>query len=164
MRLLQDKWLSRFPQKGFLVTPISVRDIADLYQFRKLLEGFAVEAVAQSASPEQIAELRSMLAMEGNPGIDTAVMVMANEAFHLRLAALAGNERVLSQLALALAFARRLDTLYMRVDHTWIAHDDILAALEHHDGNKACQAMAAHLDHSRDCLIQLFGNTAPRII
>lgn len=162
MRLLQDRWLSRFPQKGFLVTPISVRDIADLYQFRKLLECFSSEVVARSASAEQIAELRSMLAMEADSGVETPVLVMANEAFHLRLAALAGNERVLSQLALTLAFARRLDTLYMQVDRTWIAHGDILAALERHDGIAASQAMAAHLDHSRDCLIQLFGNAAHR--
>ena len=162
MRLLQDNWLSRFPQKGFLVTPISVRDIVDLYQFRKLLECFTAEHVAQTASAEQLAELRAMLAMEERPQGDTATMVTANETFHLRLAALAGNERVLNQLRLTLAFARRLDTLYMRVDQTWIALGDILAALEQHDGALAGQAMAAHLDHSRDCLVQLFGHAAHR--
>lgn len=162
MRLLQDKWLSRFPQKGFLVTPISVRDIVDLYQFRKLLECFAVEKVAQSASAEQIVELRSMLAMEGHSQVNASAMILANETFHLRLAALAGNERVLNQLGLTLAFARRLDTLYMRIDQMWIAHGDILTALEHHNGAEARQAMAAHLDHSQDCLVKLFGNSAHR--
>ena len=164
MRLLQDKWLSRFPQKGFLVTPISVRDIIDLYQYRILLECFAVAKVAPSVSPEQLAELRSLLAVEGDPKAKTAAMVQANEAFHLRLAALAGNERVLHQLGLTLAFARRLDTLYMRVDRMWIAHGDILAALEHHHGEAARQAMAAHLDHSRDCLVKLFGDSAHRTL
>jgi DNA-binding GntR family transcriptional regulator len=162
MRLLQDKWLSRFPQKGFLVTPISVRDIVDLYQFRKLLECFAVEQVAQSASADQLAGLRAMLALEQNPEADTAAMVLANEAFHLHLAALAGNERVHDQLGLALAFARRLDTLFLRVDHTWIAHQDLLSALEQHNGAEARQAMAAHLDHSRDCLVKLFGTSGSR--
>jgi DNA-binding GntR family transcriptional regulator len=162
MRLLQDQWLSRFPQKGFLVTPISVRDIVDLYQFRKLLECFAVEKVAQSASVDQLAELRAILALEVAPELDVAAMVLANETFHLRLAALAGNERVLHQLGLTLAFARRLDTLYLRVDRMWIAHEDLLAALDQHNGARARQAMAAHLDHSQDCLVKLFGNTAPR--
>ena len=164
MRLLQDRWLSRFPQKGFLVTPISVRDIVDLYQFRKLLECFVVEKVAQSASVEEIAILRSTLAIEENPQADAAALVLANEAFHLRLAALAGNERVLNQLGLTLAFARRLDTLYMRIDRMWIAHGDIFAALEHHNGGEARQAMTAHLDHSQDCLVKLFGNSAHRTL
>jgi len=40
-RLAQDKWLSLIPRKGYLVTPISVRDIVELYEYRKLLECFA---------------------------------------------------------------------------------------------------------------------------
>jgi DNA-binding GntR family transcriptional regulator len=155
---MQDKWLSRFPRKGFLVSPISARDIVDLYQFRKLLECFAAEAVAQSASAEQLAELRSLLGTEDRPSPDSAALVQANEAFHLRLAALAGNEHVHDQLALTLAFARRLDTLYMRVDHTWIAHQDLLSALDRHAGTEARQAMAAHLEYAQDCLVKLFGN------
>lgn len=162
MRLMQDGWLSRFPQKGFLVTPISVRDIVDLYQFRKLLECFAVEKVAQSISPDQLADLKALLAPEGQNGLDMREMVLANEAFHLRLAALAGNARVLDQLRLTLHFTRRLDTLYLRVDHSWIAHEDILAALERRNGAEARTAMAAHLDHSQDCCVKLFGDSAHR--
>jgi len=36
-RLAQDKWLSLIPRKGYLVRPISVRDIVALYEFRKVL-------------------------------------------------------------------------------------------------------------------------------
>ena len=60
MRLHQDRWLTRFPRKGFLVTPISVRDILDLYPFRKLLEGFAAEQVA----PLQDVAARMMAALQ----------------------------------------------------------------------------------------------------
>jgi DNA-binding GntR family transcriptional regulator len=164
MRLLQDGWLSRYPRKGFLVTPISVRDIVDLYQYRKLLECFAVEKAALSASAEQISELKTLLSQEGIADADTDAMVLANETFHLRLAVIAGNDRVLDQLRLTLHFARRLDTLYLRLDRNWIAHGDILAALEHHSGAEASKAMAAHLDHSQDCLVKLFGSFAHRAI
>lgn len=164
MRLLQDKWLSRYPRKGFLVTPISVKDIVDLYQYRKLLECFAVEKAAQTINAEQIVELKALLKTEEEPSADTASMVLANEAFHLRLAALAGNERVLDQLRLTLHFARRLDTLYLRVDRSWISHGDLLSALERHEGNEAGRAMAAHLDHSQECLVKLFGSFGHRSI
>src|SRR5229473_6883946 len=59
-RLAQDKWLSLIPRKGYLVKPISVRDIVELYEFRKLLECFSAEKVAQAAAPECVAELRSI--------------------------------------------------------------------------------------------------------
>src|ERR1039458_3120829 len=42
-RLAQDNWLVRIPRKGYLVAPISVRDIVELYEFRRLLECFRSE-------------------------------------------------------------------------------------------------------------------------
>ncbi len=157
MRLHQDGWLDRYPKKGFLVSPISVRDIVDLYQYRKLLECYAAEKVALSIGPAQMTALRNLLAPEGDPGASAQDLVRANEAFHLQLARLAGNGRVLRQLELTLAFARRLDTLYLQKDPSWIAHDDLLAALEAHHSGWAKEAMAAHLDHCQDCLVKLFG-------
>ncbi len=56
-RLMQDHWLTRIRRKGFMVTPISVRDIVDMYDYRKLLECFAAEKLAQTGSHEQIREL-----------------------------------------------------------------------------------------------------------
>jgi DNA-binding GntR family transcriptional regulator len=53
-RLMQDHWLTRIRRKGFMVTPISVRDIVDLYDYRKLLECFAAEKLAQTASHDQL--------------------------------------------------------------------------------------------------------------
>lgn len=161
MRLHQDAWLSRYPKKGWLVTPISTRDIVDLYQYRKLLECYTAEKTAQSISATQLAELRALLTAELRPGAGTPVLLAANEAFHLRLSALAGNERVHRQLELTLAFAHRLDVLYMQEDATWIVHDDLLAALEVHHGEGARRAMAAHLDHAQDCLVKLFGQHSP---
>jgi DNA-binding GntR family transcriptional regulator len=162
MRLHQDRWLARFPRKGFLVAPITVRDIVDLYEFRKLLEGFAAERVAGSASDEQLAGLRGLLELEDDPGASTEAMVQANESFHLRLAELAGNQRVLDQLGLVLAFCRRLDILYMRVEPSWIPHGELFQALGRHDGAAARRAMEAHLDHSQVCLVKLFGSATAR--
>src|SRR5438876_224795 len=69
-RLMQDKWLSRIPRKGFMVTPISVRDIIDMYEYRKLLDCFAAEKVAATSTPEQIEALRSIVAPESAPHAD----------------------------------------------------------------------------------------------
>ena len=163
MRLHQDRWLTRFPRKGFLVTPVSVQEIDDLYAYRTLLEGYAVEQVAGSADAGQLEELRGLIGLEEVPGAGLAELVRANETFHLRLAALAGNRWVVDQLALVLAFCRRLDTLYLRVDQTWIPHGDLLAALERGDSAVARQAITAHLGHSRADLVRMFGSAPARL-
>ena len=85
-RLAQDKWLTRIPRKGYLVAPISVRDIVDLYEFRRLLECFSAEKVARSASREQIQELADLVRGENDPDADLREILSGNQAFHLRLA------------------------------------------------------------------------------
>lgn len=152
MRLFQDRWLTRYPGRGFLVTPISSADIEDLYEYRILLESFAAGKVAAAITPSQFAELKGLLEDEDGPDPDYTALVHANETFHLRLAEFAGNARVLDQLRLSLHFARRLDTLYLRVDQQWIGHGELFAAFERRDPEAARQAMAAHLGASRSGL------------
>jgi GntR family transcriptional regulator, rspAB operon transcriptional repressor len=156
-RLMQDKWLSRIPRKGFLVTPISVRDIVDMYNYRKLLECFAVKEVARAATPEQIAELCSIVAPENDPAAQLADILRVNTRFHRRLSELAANQRVTSQLSLTLAYVARLDTLCTQTVPGWIGHADILRALEMHQPSEASHAMEIHIDSSRDKMIELFG-------
>ena len=81
-RLMQDKWLSRIRRKGFMVTPISVRDIVDMYEYRKILECFSAEKVAQNATPEQIEELRAIVAPESGPTATSSQVLHANAEFH----------------------------------------------------------------------------------
>ena len=157
-RLMQDKWLSRIRRKGFMVTPISVRDIVELYEYRKLLECFAAERVAESASREQIEALRILLAPETDATAGIAAILGANERFHLRLAELAGNQRVVGQLALTLSYVSRLDTLCTQTVPGWIGHATILRAIESRQPAKSRQAMSTHIDLSRDKMVKLFSS------
>jgi DNA-binding GntR family transcriptional regulator len=157
-RLLQDKWLSRIPRKGFMVTAISVRDIVELYEYRRLLECFTVERVAESATREQIAELRALVAPENDPKAELPAILKANSKFHMRLAELAGNQRVIGQLSLTLGYVSRLDTLCTQTVPGWIGHATILRAIEAHQPSASRQSMSAHIDHSRDKMVKLFSS------
>jgi DNA-binding GntR family transcriptional regulator len=157
-RLMQDRWLSRIPRKGFMVTPLSVRDIVEMYEYRKLLECFAAERVAESASLEQIAELQAIVAPETNPASELPEILEANAKFHLRLAEMAENQRVLAQVTLILGYVRRLDTLCTQTVPGWIGHAAILRAIEEHNPVEAREAMAAHIEVSRDKMVRLFSS------
>jgi DNA-binding GntR family transcriptional regulator len=157
-RLAQDKWISLIRRKGYLVTPISVRDIVELYEYRKMLEGFSAEKVAQSAGPEQFSELKAILAVESDPQARLPEILEANERFHLKLAEIAGNQRVVDQLRLAMGYVRRLDTLCTQTVPGWISHEEILGAIEAREGAGARQAMCVHIELSRDKMIKLFGS------
>src|SRR5580704_6034303 len=155
-RLMQDKWLSRIRRKGFMVTPISVRDIIDMYEYRRLLECFSAEKVAETATEEQIEELRAIVAPENSPSAVLPEILRANAEFHRRLSELAGNQRVTNQLNLTLDYVTRLDTLCTQTVPGWIGHADILRAIETRQPAKARQTMQVHVDDSRDKMIKLF--------
>ena len=155
-RLMQDHWLTRIRRKGFMVTPISVRDIVDLYDYRKLLECYATEKLAQTASHEQLKELAAIVAPEGDPAASLDQILAANQVFHRRLSEMAGNQRVLGNLDLTLGYVARLDTLCTQTVPGWIGHADILRAIEKHEPAEARLAMQVHVDASRDKMIKLF--------
>lgn len=155
-RLMQDKWLSRIRRKGFMVTPISVRDIIDMYEYRKLLECFSAEKVAHMATEEQMEELRAIVAPETSPTAILPDILRANVEFHRRLSELAGNQRVTSQLNLTLDYVTRLDTLCTQTVPGWIGHADILRAIATRQPTEARQAMQVHIDDSRDKMVKLF--------
>jgi GntR family transcriptional regulator, rspAB operon transcriptional repressor len=157
-RLAQDNWLQRIPRKGYLVAPISVRDIVELYEFRRILECFSAEKVALTARRDEIDELRSLVRVESDPNAGLQEILASNQAFHQRLAELAGNQRVVDELRLSLGYVQRLDTLCTQTVPGWIPHTDILLAIESHRPIDAHQAMAIHIDTSRDKMIKLFGS------
>jgi DNA-binding GntR family transcriptional regulator len=155
-RLMQDHWLTRIRRKGFMVTPISVRDIVDLYEYRRLLECYATEKMAQTASHEQLKELAAIVAPEKDSAASLEQILAANQVFHRRLSEMAGNQRVLGQLNLTLGYVARLDTLCTQTVPGWIGHADILRAIEKHEPAEARLAMQVHVDASRDKMIKLF--------
>ena len=155
-RLLQDKWLTRIRRKGFMVAPISVPDIVDMYEYRKLLECFSARKVAESATPLQIEELRTILQPENAPTSGLPEILRANAEFHRRLSEMAGNQRVIEHLNLTLDYVTRLDTLCTQTVPGWIGHADIFHAIEIHDTARAQEAMRVHIDDSRDKMVKLF--------
>ena len=155
-RLMQDHWLTRIRRKGFMVTPISVRDIVDLYDYRKLLECYSAEKLAQTASHEQVKYLAAIVAPEQDPAANLERILQANQEFHLKLCELAGNQRVVGQLNLTLGYVTRLDTLCTQTVPGWIGHADIMRAIERREPAEARLAMQVHVDASRDKMVKLF--------
>ncbi|HZT32660.1 MAG TPA: GntR family transcriptional regulator [Bryobacteraceae bacterium] len=156
-RLSQEGWISRIRHKGYMIPPVSIRDIVEIYEYRKLLECFNAEKAAHTASAEQIARLRVILEVENRPKAPVAEILAANDAFHLGIAEIARNQRVLDQLKLTLEYVHRLDVLSTQRDPGWVPHGEIFVALEARKPVQASKAMAAHVDSARDRMLKLFG-------
>ena len=155
-RLAEEKWLSKFPNKGYIVTPISVQDIVEVYQFRRLLECFGAERAAQFASADAVSSLKRMIAIESRPQTKAKEIVEINFAIHTEIARIANNRRIYDELILTLDYVHRLDVLSTRKDPEWVGHGEIIAAIEAKNPAAASEAMARHIDGARDKMLRVF--------
>ena len=155
-RLFQDKWIQRLPRRGYLVPPVSRQEIAEVYEYRTLIEGFAAERAARLASREDLGALREMTEKELKPGLPRAELLAVNDAFHLAVAGLARNQRIVDQLRLTLEYVHRLDVLSLEQEHDGITHGAILSALRSGEPARSRRAMAAHIESARDRMLKIF--------
>lgn len=153
-RLAQDGWVLSFHRKGFQVRPITLRDISELYVYRRLFERYACERAAATATPAQIAAWEHILDLEECPGLPRVELAARNEQFHLALAERTENERIIGQMRLVMAYLRRLDSLVSVVDQ--VDHRAILRAIKEQDGVRAGYLMGEHVDFARSEMIRVF--------
>jgi DNA-binding GntR family transcriptional regulator len=155
--LSQEKWIQRIRHKGYVVPAISIRDIIEVYEYRKLLECFNAERTAASATAEEIKELRDIVSVEDRLELNMDEFLKANQVFHTRLGEIARNQRVLDQLKLTLQYVQRLDVLSTQRDTRPVPHREIMRAIEARNVQEAGRAMADHINVSRDQMLRLFG-------
>jgi DNA-binding GntR family transcriptional regulator len=99
-RLQQEGLMTAIPYKGYFVNQISVKDITDSFELRMVLESHAVAEAARRVTPSQIEALRKLAAVEYtyDDWSSYAVFLERNLDFHIQVASLCGNERLVGVL------------------------------------------------------------------
>ncbi|MEV6101224.1 GntR family transcriptional regulator [Nocardia sp. NPDC051981] len=162
LRLLsQTGWVVVLPRKGYLVRPVELRDIRDIFAVRRMIEPEVAAAAAARATADDLELLARMLGEQHNAsGTDAALG--AASAFHLALADIGGNPRVRTILQDLTDEVRRLHYLLPQIEEhiTSVeelrAHDLILTALRDRDSERARQLTIEHLNEVAQTLVRGF--------
>ena len=95
-QVCHDGLVQRLPGRGYMVAPITVKDLRDLFGMRLILETAAAERAAREPSPALVAELKLLSTISYDPeDPDSHVQFLnGNRIFHLTLAHAAGNRRL----------------------------------------------------------------------
>lgn len=136
------------PRRGAYVTEVSERDVADVYQMLALLESDAAAAAAARASEAELAELETLHAQLETSTADHARFFALNEAFHVRILAIAGN-RWRAQMAAELRQLMKLSRHHSlfrkgRIEASLAEHRALLAALRRRDAAGAAALTRGH--------------------
>jgi DNA-binding GntR family transcriptional regulator len=167
-QLAAEGLLDETPGRGAYVPRLSHSDIADLYDLREALELHIVRRLAgrtlgdvdierlQSVTQE-LAALIVALEKSGRSTLDDEQMERfesADIAFHMSLARLAGNQRVLriiNQVRHTISIFARRHTGHDRrsLEQIHRDHSEILQAILTRDPEKAASVLARHIQNSR---------------
>ncbi len=99
-RLQQQGLLTSRPFKGYAVAQISLKEIGDCFDLREVLEIHALEVAVRRATTEDLQRLRNLAATEYTyHDLESYIdFLERNLDFHIDLAALSGNDRLVSVL------------------------------------------------------------------
>lgn len=142
------------PRSGYFVATITLKQLRDLLDVRRILEVSAVERAATRITPEQIRELQSVHA--GYTGDDNESYdryTDENRNFHYMLAKASGNNELADlvgklhdQLARFMVMRRAGKTME-------VTHKRIVDALIAHDAESARQALLEDIDRAHEAIL-----------
>ena len=153
-RLCEEGLLDVEPRVGYRVTPVTVKDIEEIFDLRLLNEVHAAGLAAARAARRDVEILRGQHkrahAKAGTGSVDDpdflAALVGGNRDFHLSVATMSGNVRLARIIARLLDEGQRIYFLYFLADRPltdW--HTPVIDALAARDPEAAREAMAAHI-------------------
>lgn len=157
-RLVTDGFLEP-ASRGFVRRPLDVQETMDLYEARLAIECECLRLALKRATPEQIKEARQYLARTRQVQAHTPIreLVELDEAFHLRIAAMAHNSelvRLLENLNQRIRFVRWLSMESVGRESTQDQHQQLLNALADGKAEEAQRCLTDHITMRREQVVE----------
>lgn len=153
--LVQDGLVEYTPNRGFMVTNISVADIQEIFEARIFFETELFRLAVRNITDTEIDQLEKQSRVDGDATspayADT--FLESNRKFHVALAAASRNSRLLWYYEVLMNEAQRLfymDISLHNAEFRWgHGHEGIIAALRNRDEATGVATIRDTLDHAR---------------
>lgn len=152
-RLESEGFVTISAQQGIVVRGMSVEDIVDHYELREAVECWVVRRLAGRLNDSQQEQLRESLARQQAAlrDNDLAALNRLDGEMHCLLCSLVSNREIATimerlQDKIQQVIVRVVNTDHNRPAESVTEHGEIIEALLAGDGDRAADAMAAHLD------------------
>ncbi|HVJ84276.1 MAG TPA: GntR family transcriptional regulator [Caulifigura sp.] len=163
-RLMGEQFVAVSPQQGYVVRGCSIREVAEHFEFRLVLEPFFLRQSASMLTREQAdilsAQIESQEAALASWDMERAIELDAE--FHLMFARFAGNREMSNVMSRLCERMFRLVARVFELDCARFAnnvseHREIANAVLAQDGELAASLLTAHLEHCRKTLLTRAG-------
>ena len=159
-RLEKEGLVTRLPQRGFSVTEFTQKDIEELFNVRKAIEGYAAEFLAVNRNrfhpdtyKQHIAHQKKVVNSD-----NYRLFLDADRIFHEAMVTALNNKKmqgIYGELRQSIAlFAIKRFKISRQRDQALSEHQAIIQAIEKGDPTAARQAVYEHIDSVLDLLSQ----------
>jgi DNA-binding GntR family transcriptional regulator len=149
------------PHRGAVAVKFTPDRAIELYELRDAIECKSVELASERGSLEEIDRLAETLDRAQAEARDSSAYP-AEHDFHMPIVLMTGNRQLITVARNLLAqtqLARsRSSSAPGRAAHALIEHQEILEKIRNRDAAGAVAAMRAHLQRSRENVLELLGN------
>jgi DNA-binding GntR family transcriptional regulator len=158
-RLSHDGLVRAVPRRGYLVTPVTLKDIHDVFELRLMLEPAAARMAAGKVSTRELKTYDDICREGYEPGDarSTARFLEANKAFHVAIAEATGNARLAAAIEQLLDEMTRLLHLGLGLrkgsQATLYEHKTLVKALSRGDGEAAEHICREQIGEARNMVL-----------
>jgi DNA-binding GntR family transcriptional regulator len=160
MRLAEVRLVEPLPRHGFVVTPITIASIRELFELRLIAEPQAAALAVGKIDPAKLRTLNRS-PQDAGSDVEQLAFVESNRAFHREIAIATGNSRLIQLLESLADEMQRLvqiglfgaegnDAEQRSAD---AQHEALIAAFEQGDAKAAEQAARHHIEHARSLTV-----------
>lgn len=145
MRLRQEGLIISRGRQGNMVSPITLRDVQEIFQLRLVLEVVVIRLAAGKVDAQKIHKLNKAVHAGYTPGNakSEAAYLRANREFHQYVAQASGNQRLATLVVDLMEQHERIVHLGLALQsrkHEFLHyHDDLVHALIEGDAERAAQ-------------------------
>lgn len=153
---LEAEDLVRREDRGWVVAPIDLDEIAALAEFREPIETASVRLACERASDQDIDAVREMLD-SCRPDVPRELWHQMGTDFHVELARLSGNAFMLKSIQGVMTRLARVRWLEVsteaRREQSWVEHRRIVDFIRERRPDEAAKEAALHIRDTRDRLL-----------
>lgn len=160
-RLESEGFVRTIPRFGYIITPITVKDVEDIYEMRSILELASVRLAIQRASDSQLAELEKYTAVTYiyKDHESYQRFLEQNNAFHYSIAVSGGNRKLADMLFNLLNQMIRIFNLGLELhdsaEEMRHEHIALIKAVQARDTSLAEKIMLDQINRSRQRVVQM---------
>jgi len=164
-RLAQEGFVKPMPRFGYMVTPITLSTVAEIYELRLILESQAARFAAVRGSDQQlqkIAENANFTYVFRDQDSYNEFLAL-NTNFHLSIAKVAGNQRMVKVISVVLDESLRITRIMLDLrdspEEMREGHVRLAKALCERDADRAERIVQEQIEGSRAKVVDALNDT-----